>query len=317
MSSPIKISASRVKLLKDCSMQFYLQEIEKLPQRKWTRTAHGVIIHSIFEQIMDKTKSKRRKWLELIILNGFKMTDYPVIERYIKLFNTNKETLEPYNMGDMEIMIDTAFLGVRKYFLDTSGKKFVLPEYSNEERFEIDMGGWIASGFIDILIKLPNGKYYIGDLKSQKSKFKKSELSSNIQALMYQLAVLEKYKCQSHVEFILLRFPPTERTPDLHIQITPQATPAQLRGLKIYLGNLYQRVNNSFGLREAISAPHKDKYFCKNVCSYFNSFRYKSLRKKSDNSLVANFPLDAEPEIGQDQVLEVREFKGCPVAIRD
>lgn len=315
MKQPIKISASRVKCLKDCSMLFYLQEIERLPQKVWPRTNHGTLIHNIFEMIMDKKRAKRRLWLKDIILNGFDIQKYPSIKRYIHLFNNRIASLEPYTIKEMSDMLSVAFFGIRKYFLDDTGEKFILPEYTNEERFQIDLGTFTISGFIDLKIKLSNDKFIILDLKSQRNKFKKDEMIDNIQGLMYELAVWEKYKAQSHVEFILLRHAPTKKNPNLHIQITPEATPAQLIGLKLYLSHLYAEVNN-FGMKEAISHPHEDKFFCRNVCSYFKAFDYKSVRKKSDNSLVRNYSLDSSPEIGQDEYEEKRHYDGCPVADR-
>ncbi len=317
MAAPIKISASRVKTLTECSYLFYLQEIQRIPQRKWPATAKGSCIHNIFEMIMNKSKVRRQEWLKNIIINGFNIEDYPSIKRYIKFYDKNIEIISPYTIEEMADLLRVAFLGIRKYFLDKTGQVFILPKYTNEERFQLDLGnGLTISGFIDLKIELSDDEFIIIDLKSQKNKFKKDEMPDNIQGLIYQLAIWEKYKAKSNVEFILLRHAPTQKTPNKHIQITPQVCEAQLNGLKAYLTYLYRKVNQ-FGLEEAISHPHHDKYFCMNVCSYFKEFKYQSVRKKADNALVRNYSLDSKPEICDDEFVEIRVSKACPVAKRD
>ncbi len=316
MANPIKISASRVKTLVTCSMLFYLQEIEKLPQKQWPRTHHGTAIHQIFEMILDKSKPKRAKWLKDIILNGFNIDDYPSIARYFRFYNVNKGKLEPYTDKEMGEMLDVAFLGIKSYFLDNKGQ-FYLPKYSNEKRFEIDLGAGKISGFIDFIVYISDKYYKIIDLKSQRNKFKQEEMADNIQGLMYQLAIWEEHKATSDAEFILLRHPPTKRTPNKHIQVTPQATPAQLNGLKVYLQELYSIVNGGFGLREGMARPCEDSGFCRNVCTYFNEFNYQSLRKKENNALVRNFLLDDKVKVGDDEYIQILTSKACPVAKRN
>ncbi len=316
MPTPTKISASRAKTLTQCSMLYYLQEIEKIPQKVWARTNHGSVIHSVFEMVMDKTRARRQKWLKNIILNGFDIKDYPSISRYIKFYNANKGKLDPYTDEEMGEMLDVAFKGIRTYFLDKDGQNFLLPDYSNEERFEIDIGGGgRISGFIDLIIRLSPTTYKIIDLKSQKNKFKKDEMADNIQGLMYQLAIWEKYQATGDVEFILLRHKPTKQTPLKHIQVTPQVCKAQLNGLKLYFCHLYGIVNQ-FSLQDALTSPCCDSGFCRNVCTYFNEFQYQSLRKKENNALVRNFLLDDKVKVGDDEYIQILTSVACPVAKR-
>ncbi len=312
-NQPIKISASRVKTLCQCSHLFYLQEFQKLPQRRWAKTSIGSATHAILEFLL---APKRHKKLEQIILNGFNIDNYPNVTRYLRFYNENKESIEPYSAKEIGDLVNVGFLGIRKYFLDSKGQ-FKIPKYYTEKRFQLTIGKLVISGFIDLLISLDDKTAVIIDFKSQGQKFKKADLPENIQALIYQMAVKEEMGLDSHTEFILLRHGPTKQTPDKHLQITPGASPPQLNGLKVYLSSLYEQVNGGFGLQESLVAPCKDWGFCKNVCTYFNEFQYQSVRKKLDNTLVKNFMLDEKVKVCDDEFIEIRVSKACPVAKRD
>ncbi len=313
MKTIIKVSASRIKLLTKCSYQFYLQEIEKLPQRKWSRTQQGQIIHSIFESLLAR---KRIKTLEYIIIKGFDINHYPNIIRYIHTYHRNKDNLGDYTIESMGEMLKIAFMSIKPYFTDSEGNFTPPKRYSSEERFEFKVGDATLSGFIDMLIELSNGEMIILDLKSQKNRFTKDEMSDNIQAFMYQLAVYEKYGKLAKVIFVMLRHPPTTRTPEKFLQVVPATPICALSGLKQYVTGLYHQVN-SFGLKEALSSPCQDYGFCRNVCTYFQEFKYQSLRKKLDNTLVKNFMLDEKVKVCDDEFIEIRTSHKCPVARRD
>ena len=56
---PIRISASRVKTLWDCSLKFYYQEVLGLPDSTHWKTKVGSVTHLVFECMMRKTRARR------------------------------------------------------------------------------------------------------------------------------------------------------------------------------------------------------------------------------------------------------------------
>lgn len=313
MSREIRVSATRLKSLWDCTVQFYYKEILRLPDSGHYKARQGDAMHSLFEDLL---KSKRRALLRSIIVDGVDPAAIPVILRFIRAYD-RRYAISPYEMQDMTNMLKVAFLGIVPYFkpyfaaLDAGlPRPFV---YHTEYRFKIAVGKAVLSGFIDLILIYPDHVIVV-DLKSQAKKFTQAELPHNPQAIVYQLVAYREFGFLPPVEFILLRHAPSKRYPSLHIQRVEPPPLVALRGLEDYVDYTYGIVN-SFGLQEAYSRPHRDIGFCERVCRYRKPFTYTALVHKGD--------LNGQPietfEVGQkqtkpaaDEVLVERQHEGCP-----
>lgn len=159
-------------------------------------------------------------------------------------------------------------------------------------------------------------KWIITDWKSQRSKFTKAEVADNFQSLVYQLYVWKKFKELASVQYVLLRHPPTPRTKDMHLQITPPATPEQLEGFEYYLEHMAELFNN-FTEKEAKYRYCEDEGFCERVCSYRRPFKYMVVKNKNKPEDEKRFWIDPATQVlpyepKADEEVEIREHPGCP-----
>lgn len=325
---PIRISASRLKTLTSCTMLFYYQEIQRLPSSSHWKTRVGSAVHSVFECIMHP---RRRALFKQIIESAtFNAYDHPSILRYIRWYIA-REDIPLSSVEEISELLNVAFLGIRRHFINSKGEYAPPPRFVNEHRFQLKVGEATMSGFIDLLILwgdtspesegggsvfIPSGAIVI-DLKTQGQKFTRAELPSNGQAIIYQLCVYKEWGIVPAVEFILLRHGPTVRTPDKHIQRVEPPSLAALLGLEDYISSTYDRVNQ-FSLEDALSAPNPDIGFCTRVCGYYKPFPYWVVCSPSDpqglTPLSSHLSLDlaskASYPIEGSTILE-RRHAGC------
>lgn len=200
-------------------------------------------------------------------------------------------------------MLDVAFMAIKPYYSPTW-------VYHTEKRYEIDFGDFVISGVIDLLIETPTGPVIL-DLKSQAIRFTKEELASSYQSMSYQLYVWRTYQRAARVEYVLLRHPPTSRTPTKHIQVTPAPPVSAYAGFEVYLKHMF-RVFNGFSLEDAHSHFCDKEWFCDKVCQFKKAFKYNSLINIADNSLIANYLPGDTPAPTDEQYVEGREYRGCP-----
>lgn len=302
----IRISASRAKSLSHCSYLFYLKEVLGLPEKTHWKTLCGTAVHNIFEHIM---RPKRKKMFFNILNSGFTFEEYPQIERYVNIFCA-KHNVTLHTMQEFEDMIALAFKCVAKYFLDNPDV-----EFTNEERFQIQIGGATISGFIDLLIRLPGDEWVVIDLKTQGKRFTKKDLIDNVQALMYQLAIWKIYGKKSRVEFMMLRHPPTTRTPDKHIQSVPAYNEEQFLGFEVYVDWLYDIVQE-FTEEEAKKNFCEDFGFCQYVCQFARPFEYQILVDSTTGDQIGSAFMDETLEAQEGQEVKTAHYKGCPKHIR-
>lgn len=303
----IRVSSSRLKTLTHCSLEFYYQEILKLPQSIHPRTQQGSCIHAIFEHIMHP---KRLKFFKALMEMQTSVHNIPSIARYIRFYGY-KHFMDPYEMPVMLDMLNIAFEGIRRHFVDAEGKWSPPPKWYNEKRFQLQVGQATISGFIDLLLVWEDRAIVI-DLKSQRERFTKAELPNNIQSIMYMLSSHQEYGMIPTVDFILLRHPPTNRQPSRHIQRVDPFTESHLTGLRAYICHMYPIVNN-FGIKEAMINPSDDYGFCTRVCHFHKPFDYYALVKKTDPSVIlSTFLVDKVPQtIQDDEMLVEKRHEGC------
>lgn len=292
----MKVSPSRIKALELCSYKFYLNEVLRLPEREHPKATLGKLAHRIFELILAKKRAAKLKRFM-----GTKppfLSVYPGIPRFARAYARANNI--PYDWDEMNGMLMVAFLALDPHYH---------PDwvYHTEKRYEIDFGDFVISGVIDLLIE-KSDCFVILDLKSQGIRFTEAEKEGNAQASCYQLYVDETYHKPARVEFVMLRHPPTSRTPDKHLQIVEPRSAAQHAGFKVYLKEMYKTFNR-FSLADAHANFCDKKYFCDKVCQFRKPFAYEALM--DDKGLVSNhFPGEAVED--PTQRIEQRQFKGCP-----
>lgn len=171
-------------------------------------------------------------------------------------------------------------------------------------------------GFVDRIFKDGN-KMVIRDFKSSKKAFKGEELESNLQGMMYSLAVRKKYDEQRDVlvRFLFLRYP------DDPERECPHFSEEQLRGFEHYLEYVGEYLKN-FGESKAKSnyAAHDyaRKWMCQTKsgwrCPYIDPIDYKVLIDKKGNIIKSIFNTeDFKPhEIKRGYKIESRKYDGCP-----
>ena len=150
-----------------------------------------------------------------------------------------------------------------------------------------------------------------------RSAFKGEELESNIQAMMYSLAVRKKYAKQKEVlvKFLFLRYP------DNPERECPHFTEEQLIGFEHYLEYLNGYLTNfdeKKGKSNFAANDFAKKWMCQTKsgwrCPYLDPIDYKVLLDK-DNRIIKSTFADKEfkiSDVKKDYRIETRRYEGCP-----
>lgn len=296
-----RISASRIKLINDCTFRFWASEFLKIPEKTWPRTHVGSVVHGVLEPL---AKPKRRALHDLVKKAG---TIYvsPALSRLVRAWQY-KTKIEPKLMKDIDPMVMLVLNETN--FLDVGAIKVFEPEHE----FDIILrNGGKVKGYIDRMAQYAD-KWIIWDYKSQKNKFETEEVLHNFQSLMYQLYVWKNFGILAEVRFVLLRHSPTKSKPTNHIQVTPPPTVEQLLGYELYLEYMWELVNKFTEADACSKFKTDDDGFCERVCSYYKPSYYVSIKKKNTNELVGNFMVDSAPQVKEDEWSETLYFEGCP-----
>lgn len=311
-SHPIRISASRLKTLKDCSMKFYYENIALLPSDSHHKTRQGSCLHRLFELIM---VPKRATLFRALVMEPDTAAIPEFIPRYILTYD-RLHHIAPYEMSAMISMLRVAFAGIRPHFVNAAGEYSPPPQVYNEKRFRMELGSATISGVIDLLLVWPD-RAVVLDIKTQKDKFVRKDLPDNIQACMYMLAVRAECGMTPNVDFILVRHPPTKRHPELHLQRTAALSTGALDGLAEYLKDMYG-VINAFGIEDALLSPTSDVGFCERVCPFLRPYEYHAVVKRDAPNAVTPIktylldkPLHDGYTLGADEIMVRRRHGGC------
>jgi hypothetical protein len=315
----IRISASRLQTLWDCTLKFWYQEILRLPDSTHWKTKVGSVTHLVFEVIMRKDRARRLALFRSIMETGrFSFADHPSLTRFVAWQLRRESIASQCTVADIEELLRVAWLGIRPHFISTVDGKVVYtppPRYVNEHRFQITLAsGAVISGFIDLLLVWEDRAVVI-DLKTKAAKFTKADLPSNVQAAMYQLVCQREHGITPTVEFIMLRHGPTSRTPDKHIQRVEAPSIAVLQGLESYVDDVYRRVNQ-MNLEDALSSTCRDEGFCVRVCTHYAPHAYWLVCRADDPTgtepISAHLVLDKAHEACEDgQMVIEKHHAGC------
>jgi hypothetical protein len=318
MSELIKLSASRIKTLQSCSWTYYCNYNLKLPQKNNSGAMRGTVAHLIFEVLGN---SRHEHYIKKIVKDSTCLKQKAIFRLIIKAANREgldlDEMVKPLKKSGQEISnlkcIDEMILVGLKF--DFIGDAKLI---GTEWEFDITnkQPAYRIGGFIDRIFK-DKKQLVIRDFKSSKLAFKGEELESNIQAMMYSLAVRKKYAKQKEVlvKFLFLRYP------DNPERECPHFTEEQLVGFEHYLEYLNSYLTNfdeKKGKSNFAANDFAKKWMCQTKsgwrCPYLDTIDYKVLLDK-DGKIIKSIFADKEfkpLDIKKDYHIEIRRYEGCP-----
>lgn len=308
----VRVSASSIKALMQCSMAYYYARVLKLPEKVWPRTVMGSLAHSIFECLRHK---RHRKHYDLIT-SPRTHVDYelsPAVARLVRAWKV-KHGISNELLADLNGMLFVGLVLVDFYWTIANKDKDGQPiTHGPEHEFLLKLDdGTEIKGFIDDMGE-QGDIMVIRDYKSQKKRFDEDELVNSIQAAIYQLYVWTKFGKLARVEFVLLRHPPTKRTPEKHLQIVPPCSALHMDGLVHYIKNVSAKVNQ-FTMEDAWTSVCTDEGFCRNVCTHYAPHPYWVVVKKGDKleTPIRSSIVESDlKDIGPDEIILAKQHNGC------
>ena len=204
MIRQVKLSASRIKTAQSCSWLYWAKDILKLPDTRNDGASRGSICHNIFECLGNPRHKKHYKQ----IIKDKEIWKCKPVVKMVKLQAKRLEVDDPDNLD----MINDFILNGLRY--DFFGEELGKPTESiSEKKFDISVDAegkrYNILGFIDKLFLYAQKKRaIIRDFKTSKAIFKGKDITDNLQALMYSLAVKHLYPAymQRQPEFLFLKF---------------------------------------------------------------------------------------------------------------
>ena len=282
----MRLSASKIKSLHQCSYKFWLNYFKHLPETTHPKTYAGTVCHCVFEALC---RNGRKKLLEDVVEKGFSKETSKSLWRYYEIL------VKKYKIIDSVSEHIPAMMDVGAKYVLPILEKYKKARVEVEHEFVLNNGKYEIKGFIDLLIIHDEGALII-DYKSQGKKFSAKEMEFNVQAIVYQLAVWKEFGLESSTEFIMLRHPPTKRHPEKHIQKVDFVGEDALNGMEDYLEYL-QNIVDKFSTKDAEEKflADSDKGFCIYVCQFRKPFFYLSV-VDGDGNVQKNFNESEEEE---------------------
>ena len=320
----IPISASRLKVCKDCSWLYWSKYHLKLPDTTNKGALSGTCCHTVFECLLNP---RHREKHAAILTVPATIKNCPAIDRYVRTYcQKYKLDNDSYKLIDAMIVVGLAY----DFYCEKGNAGNLMPERkfditNQEPRYRI-------MGFIDKTAEYQQkGLLRIVDYKSSKRQFEGKDLDSNVQAMMYSLAARTfAPDLQPIVEFIFLQFPasPVQRL---------KFSEATLTGFEHYLADVSKKLSK-FGLKEAMSDYAADKdmpdegfsgpLMCgrakekgemkkdgtpKYACQYKFPFRYFSLCREDGTAISSAFSEDdLKPDEAKGEFVVALNYLGCP-----
>lgn len=247
------LSASKIKTAQSCSWSYWANYILKVPDSSNDGAKRGWICHLIFELLGDP---RHRKIYDEIVLRDSVFECEPVR----RLIQYHARKLSVNDSDNLKLIDNMTLAGLHfDFFGENRGK----PDQAiSEQEFNItvDEEGKLyrLRGFIDKLFLYNKKKLaVIRDFKTSKSVFKGSELTDNLQDLIYTLAVKKlfpKFKTRE-VEFLFVKFD-LNSTGNIKMK---DLSPEELEGLELQLTQIQDFLEN-FDEYDAISNLAATKY---------------------------------------------------------
>lgn len=206
MSEPTRLSASRIACAEKCSWVYWCKYLNKIPDSSNTGASRGSVCHNIFEYL---GKERHRKHYNSI-LNANSIEGSKAVKKLVNIQSAQQDppvdSLEELDLIDQFIVNGLSF----DFYGDSEEKPF---DAISEKVFELEINEddkkYYIYGFIDKLFLYDKGKRaVIRDFKTSKKIYVGSEVTDNLQNLIYCLAVSKLYpKCKDiRTEFLFLKF---------------------------------------------------------------------------------------------------------------
>jgi hypothetical protein len=280
----------------------------------------GTVAHLIFEVLANP---RHEKYIKEIIANNTCLKSAAIVKLIVK--TAKKEGLDldeevaPLKKGgdrvtNLKCIDEMVMVGLKFDFIDEQARLI-----GSEIEFDItnESPKYRIGGYIDRVFE-KNSDLIIRDFKSSKQTFKGEELNSNIQAMIYALAMYKKYGKEYRdilVKFLFLRFP---KDPEKEC---PKFTEEQLRGFEYFLEHISKHIasfNEETAVSNLAAKTYDKKWMCQTKsgwkCPYLDSFEYKALID-SNNQIVKSALITEEiPEqdVKPGMRIEIRKYAGCP-----
>jgi ATP-dependent helicase/DNAse subunit B len=315
----VRLSASRIKTLQSCSWSYYANYVLKLPQTNNSGAMRGTIAHLIFEILSNK---RHHKYVKRIVK---KDTCEAVPSVWRLIFKTAKnigldldEMVKPLKkepeITNLKCIDEMILVGLKFDFMDIKG--FVGSEWA----FDIvnESPKYRIVGFVDRLVKEADGRLVVRDYKSSKKPFDAEELESNLQSMMYTLALKKKYPNEYKeivAKFLFLRYP---KDPE---KSSPVFSDTVLEGFEHYLEHISQHLQNFSDEHAKTNFARHDfskKWMCQTKsgwkCPYLSAIDYKVLLDKDGKIIKSVFASDDinKNDIKEGFIVEQRRYEGCP-----
>jgi len=198
------LSASKIKTLQNCSWSYWCNYHLKLPDTPNDGASRGTVCHQLFECLGNP---RHKKHYNNIIKNQT-IWKNKTITRYVKTLAKSLNVDDEENLDQINQMIINGltydFFGAesQKPSEAISEKDFLISENGEEINYSI-------RGFIDkLFLYKSKSRALIRDFKTSKKVFSGKDITDNLQALMYSLAVKKIYpKIKNRdAEFLFLKF---------------------------------------------------------------------------------------------------------------
>ena len=210
MTDKVRLSASRVGTAKKCSWVYWSKYVNKIPDSSNTGASRGSVCHNVFEYL---GKSRHKKHYDSILEKG-SISGSEAVSKLVKIQASQQDP--PVDSDDELDMIDEFIVNGLNYEFYGNDKEQSFKSFS-EQTFELEINekgkSYYIYGFIDKLFLYDKGKRaVVRDFKTSKKIYTGSEITDNLQNLMYCLAVKKLYpKCKEiRTEFLFLKFDMSE-----------------------------------------------------------------------------------------------------------
>lgn len=275
MPQEIRLSASRLESLKNCSWSFYCKEVLRLPDSGNDGTKRGTICHELLEHLV---KPKHRA-LYLGLKKSRNPWACPVCKRFLELWAKKVDLdLDQEVVNDRKSAFVTHREVVGKMLMvaldnDFSPDDAVKIEPEKKVRFDVNENGvrYVLTGVIDKIIFYAD-RLKIQDYKTSKQKFDSEKIDLNLQGLIYQFMCRKLYPEYKDLEFefIFLKFP---KNPIITLKAFKEEF---IAGFEHYLTYIYNYIS-SFDEKKARSNLGRfngNNYLCgKGGCKSLVNYR--------------------------------------------
>jgi hypothetical protein len=333
------LSASKIKTLQSCSWLYWCNYHLKLPDTPNDGASRGTVCHQLFECL----GNPRHKAHYNNIIKAGTIWKNKSISRYIKTLSKKLSVDDEENIQLIEQMI---LNGLRYDFFGSetskpsegiSEKDFAISESKGDINYSI-------RGFIDkLFLYKSKSTALIRDFKTSKKVFSGKDITDNLQALMYSLAVKKMYPNikNTTAEFLFLKFNLDSdmlgKRGEGVISINSISN-EELKGFEYFLTEIQSAVN-SFSEKDARSNfaakqnfPSDGSFggplscgFAKRKnqlkkdgtkmwhCSYKFAFKYWKLEDKNGKIIKTAFEKeDLISSQNEGQKISQQQYDGCP-----